>query len=161
MPRRDLYKNTISFPLFLPLLEISSWLSIWGHSKGMFHFRPRFFCALSLITGKKTILILFHRYYIFATNVSRPWKIYKKLSSTFRRQMAMLWITCCLLLFVTMPLCFCANKSQPSQAKFQLSWHIYVKSPEKPKPNFSPHLLTRSQPVGFKFLPFSLSPATP
>lgn len=75
--------------------------------------------------------------------------------------MAMLWITCCLLLFVTMPLCFCANKSQPSQAKFQLSWHIYVKSPEKPKPNFSPHLLTRSQPVGFKFLPFSLSPGYP
>ena len=28
-----------------------------------------------------------------------------------------------------------------------------MKSPEKPKPNFSPHLLTRSQRLGFKFLP--------
>lgn len=105
--------------------------------------------------------MLFHIWHIFATSIHLSVKSIKIMQHILRSDgntvnYLLLGITC-----DHASLCYCDNESWLSQANSQLSWHVHMKSPEKPKPNFSPHLLTRSQRVGFKFLPSVPVPGYP
>lgn len=105
--------------------------------------------------------MLFHIWHIFATSIHLPLKSIKIMQHILCSDGN---IVNYLLFAITRDyasLCYRDNESWPSQANSQLSWHVHMKSPEKPKPDFSPHLLTRSQRVGFKFLPSFPVPGYP